>query len=391
MVSERPRQFLFFCLIVFFGMLYFILYHIEYDDPMEIALSSSDFPLDAISSSISDFNDDSYIDQSYLVNESSHILNNIQEGNMIVVLQDIDKADIRPRTDQSQHQIFFIETSHPEGANLELNERKACAIESAAFMHPNHKIFVIIAGNTTIDLSSNRSGTYVNLVNQYKNIFFRSMDPIEFMKGTPLENFHKWQLLKGSQNYNVYLADILRLVALWKYGGLYFDTDVVVLKNFEDLGENYLCVSSYYLLMSGTMQFSSNGFGHEVVEAFLKNAVNEFTTRAWASNGPSLVTRVMKRVCKANNTVQMNVQSCKGIKILRKTVFLPIDYTQHKWYFDPARAEKTVRKTKNSYTAHIFNHMNAKIELKTSEGAAYVRLAETHCPHVYEKLGEYFQ
>lgn len=394
MVSERPRQFFFLCLIAVFGLIYFILYHIESNKHCDVVIEIvlQDIPTETesqwfpTSSSVSYFNDD-----------PNHIQEDVQlpdpvmpSDDHIILLPDIDQADIRPRPNESAHQIFFLETSHPEGANLELNERKACAIESAAFMHPNHKIFVMVAGNTTIDLRSNYSKTYINLVMEYPNVFFRSMDPVEFMKDTPLETFHKWRLLNKSKNYNVYLADILRLVALWKYGGLYLDTDVVVLRNFETLGENYLCIASPYLLMSGTMQFSSEGFGHEVVAAFLKNAVNEFNANSWASNGPSLVTRVMKRICKAKNTPQMNTESSNGIRILSKPAFLPVDYSNHKWYFNPAIGEKVVRKMKKAYTAHIFNHKNSKIQLRASERSAYVLLAEQYCPNVYKNLGEYF-
>lgn len=36
------------------------------------------------------------------------------------------------------------------------------------------------------------------------------------------------------------MSDILRLTVLYKYGGLYFDTDVVVLKNMDELPANFL-------------------------------------------------------------------------------------------------------------------------------------------------------
>lgn len=308
----------------------------------------------------------------------------------IFLLKNIDEGKIRPTPDQSSRQIFFLETSHPEGAHLQLNERKACAIESAAYMHPNHKIFVLIIGNTTIDFNSKGSKNYKNLIRNYPNIFFRRLDIHEFMTDTPLESFHKWKVLNQSKNYNVYLADILRLVALYKYGGLYFDTDVVVLKNFENLGENYMCIASHYLLMSGTFQFSSVGVGHETVEAFLKNALNQFNGNTWGSNGPLLVTRVMKRICNAKNTEMMNAKSCNGINILSRKTFLPISYQNFMYYFDPKYGSSVMRIVRNAYTAHIFNHMNHHIQLKTSEKAGYVRLAEKFCPVVYKNLAEYF-
>lgn len=421
MIPERPRQFFFFCLTAIFVFLYLILYHIESDNYWVTEITSYDDT--STWHSNRSFNDEYeaiYGDQSRVdydpkstetksaevgtllqitdvqkdlpdsVHNDVEISNDLQNDNNIIVFENIYEASVRPTANESSRQIFFIETSHPEGANLELNERKACAIESAAFHHPNYKIYVIIAGKTTIDLNSNWSRTYKNLVDNYPNVFFRSMIPHEFMRDTPLANFHKWRQLNRSKNYNVYLADILRLVALYKYGGLYFDTDVVVLRNFEDLGENYLCSASHYLLMSGTMLFSAKDFGHHVVGSFLKNAANEFNARDWASNGPTLVTRVMKRICNATNTNRMNVESCKGIKILPRNIFLPVPYKQHLRYFAPKWGPFVLRVVKDSYTAHIFNHMNGHLKLKTSERAGYVMLAEKHCPHVYENLGEYF-
>lgn len=41
------------------------------------------------------------------------------------------------------------------------------------------------------------------------------------------------------------MSDITRLYALFHYGGIYLDTDVEVIKSFNDILENKSCILGY--------------------------------------------------------------------------------------------------------------------------------------------------
>lgn len=302
------------------------------------------------------------------------------------LLQDVDRADIIPQRDSSSKQIFFIETSHPEGGYLNINAREACAIESAALMHPDYKIFVLFAGRIAIDANNNCSIMINNMFKEYHNIHFRRINPMEFSKNSPMESFFKTDKIKSSKHLPTHLADILRLVTLYKYGGLYFDLDVVVVKSLAELGENFLGASTNKMLMSGTLQLSGNGIGHEFAEACLKDIAKHYRGGTWAGNGPDVVTRGMQKFCETVWVDQMTADQCKGLRALPKKTFLPIWYPSHKIYFAPSYARLAYKLVENSYTAHIFNHMNYHLKLFKGGRAPYLTLAEKYCPVVYDTL-----
>lgn len=309
----------------------------------------------------------------------------ISNGNL---LQDIDTGEIVPNRDQSAKQIFFVETSHPEGGFLEINPREACAIESAAKMHPEYLIYVLFAGRIAIDLNGNSTKIVRNLLEANKNVHFRRLDVVKFAEGTPMEVFFKSGRYKNSKHLPTHLADILRLVTLWKYGGLYFDLDVVVIKNHAELGESFLVKSLNRMLMSGTMQFGGHGIGHTFVEDCLKDLVKHFRGGSWAGNGPDLVTRRMQALCGTRILTEMTEERCQGMKVLEMKLFLPIWYPSHKMYFASSYSNKVFKMVENSYTAHIFNHMNHHLKLRKGWKAGYLNLAEKYCPVVYGTLDD---
>jgi len=68
----------------------------------------------------------------------------------------------------------------------------------------------------------------------FKNLIdFRIYDPIEESKGTPMEgNFNH---LKAT-DFKYYLkSDLLRLLALYNYGGIWIDMDIILLRDFKPL------------------------------------------------------------------------------------------------------------------------------------------------------------
>ncbi|XP_063709148.1 lactosylceramide 4-alpha-galactosyltransferase-like [Culicoides brevitarsis] len=305
-------------------------------------------------------------------------------------LQDVDTATdgVIPARNSSAYQIFFLETSYPEGGFLNITPREACAVESAAKMHPHHNIYLLFVGNITINSALNCTKIVKNVLRDNPNVFLRKLDYVEFSKGTPMEDFFKKNKnFKESKFFKTHLADMLRLITLYKYGGLYFDLDVVVLKNFEELGENFVARAEGPFMMSGTLQFSSKGIGHIFAENCLKDLAKHYRPGIWGAQGPELITRQMKRICGVNSVNDMTVERCKGIKIFERSKFLPVPYTNHKKYFAPKLTARMVKHVeKSSFTAHIFSKMNRHFKLFKGDKAAYLSLAEKYCPVVYNTL-----
>lgn len=337
---------------------------------------------------------------SYLIEPTQKIEENKSEPQAtehpqpkIEFLEDIDIAENQPNNNRSSRQIFFLDTSTPDGGILKLGARESCSIESAAKYHPNHIIYVLVTGETKIDHNNASSKYYKILKENFKNVLFRSFDPINFTIATPVEDFFRSGKHRNSMFYETHLADILRLVVLWKYGGLYFDLDVVVLKNFDKLGEDYLGKANEFVLMSGTMQFSGTGIGHTVADLSLRRLTKDFNGKGWGSNGPKLITKVMTSICGgAEMAKNMYEQNCHGMHFLLNKKFIPVRHYDHQLYFNEKSSGQVLARIRRygAFTAHLFHHMTQNIELKKSSTCAYNKLAIYHCPKVFMSVDEYF-
>lgn len=60
-------------------------------------------------------------------------------------------------------------------------------------------------------------------------------------------------------------SDLLRLMTLYRFGGIYMDLDVVMQKTFENVGLNFIAAESKLSLGNALMSFTQAGFGHEIL------------------------------------------------------------------------------------------------------------------------------
>lgn len=78
-----------------------------------------------------------------------------------------------------------------------------------------------------------------NLKNFKDYIDFRIYNPVEEAKNTPLENRIDKILAKDKKYY--LQSDLLRLLVLYKYGGIWIDMDIILLRDFKPiLDQEYL-------------------------------------------------------------------------------------------------------------------------------------------------------
>jgi len=105
---------------------------------------------------------------------------------------------------------------------------KRC-LESIYFHHPDARVKVW-SNTLNLDIFTEFSeGGYSIVVQRY--------DLQQLVKGTLAEKWvEKIDLWKGHPHFYSHLTDLLRIVILYKYGGLYTDTDVIFVKSMEPLG-----------------------------------------------------------------------------------------------------------------------------------------------------------
>lgn len=93
--------------------------------------------------------------------------------------------------------------------------------------------------------------------------------------------------------FSVFVS-IFRYLTLWKYGGIYLDTDVVVIKSLEDLPPNIAGAESVDDIAAGVFKFSSTGFGHKMVGDCLNYLKTHFDPYAWSESSVGVISRYQR-------------------------------------------------------------------------------------------------
>jgi len=126
----------------------------------------------------------------------------------------------------TDNSIFFMETScnHKNGVHLTL--RQGCAIESAAKLNLNLKVFVLFVAPSFV----NNKSRVINSLSALKNVYLRHIDFVKYSHNTPLQEFVASGKMFNSQWPVSHTSDLLRFLTLWKFGGTYMDLDVVLMK-----------------------------------------------------------------------------------------------------------------------------------------------------------------
>lgn len=163
---------------------------------------------------------------------------------------------------KNQENGFFIESIHST-----LTVRQACAVESLAFLNPNLKIYVLFLIGQ-VDSSSIIMQT---LLKNYPNIRFIKVDFNEFVAGTPMERWNYCSDWKSGPHHVAHLSDGLRYLTLYKFGGYYFDLDVIQSRPVTDY-RNFIATEDNEVISIGAMHADKN---HPIfqmaVEEFVSN------------------------------------------------------------------------------------------------------------------------
>ncbi|XP_034475291.1 lactosylceramide 4-alpha-galactosyltransferase-like [Drosophila innubila] len=160
------------------------------------------------------------------------------KGNESIILGDVLLSDIKPTPGRT---IFFLETKCQSPDSdlkyiMNLTARQACSIKSAALNNPNFQVFVIFANPKVTD----KENRFINVIQSYKNVHLRQLNIWRYAKDTPVEDW----VLRNNMFLSIYptehTSDLLRLLTLYRFGGIYMDLDVVVLRSLENVPLNYL-------------------------------------------------------------------------------------------------------------------------------------------------------
>nr|VDD05541.1 unnamed protein product [Brassica oleracea] len=176
------------------------------------------------------------------------------------------------------------------------------------------------------------------------------------------------------------LSNLARLAILYKYGGVYLDTDFIVTRSFKGVQNSIGAQTvvegdskNWTRLNNAVLVFEKE---HPLVYSFMEEFATTFDGNRWGHNGPYLVSRVVKR---AQETIG---NSCT---VLPPVAFYPFNWIDIQRLFQTPRSsnETTLLKAdliklnRISYGLHLWNKITKK--LKIEKGSAIDIIISDHC------------
>ncbi|KAL9452556.1 hypothetical protein AB3S75_008359 [Citrus x aurantiifolia] len=175
------------------------------------------------------------------------------------------------------------------------------------------------------------------------------------------------------------LSNLLRLTLLYKFGGIYLDTDVIVLKNLSKLRNTIGAqtvdseTKNWTRLNNAVLIFDKN---HPLLHKFIQEFTLTFDGNKWGHNGPYLVSRVVARV---------NGRPGFNFTVLPPSAFYPVDWRRVRSFFLGPRNEqhsKLLHKkleliNRQSFTVHLWNRQSKL--LKVEDGSIVNHLILASC------------
>ncbi|XP_049773475.1 lactosylceramide 4-alpha-galactosyltransferase-like [Schistocerca cancellata] len=267
--------------------------------------------------------------------------------------------------------IFFIETT----CAIEdvpwsgLRPRQACAVESAVRHNPGRPVYVLHTCEAPIlGLSLPAGATAVHVTLE------------EFLRDTPLyTTLIEYAALANSAWPVHHASDVMRVIALWKYGGLYLDLDFVVLRNLSELGEDWAGAEDNITVANSAMHMSAQpgSAGQEMAEALIETLQTDFDGQQWMYNGGGHLTRLLFIRCNVPSVVAMT--NCRGFRVLATELLFPVHYSHWERYFWEEEAEGVLADARNAYAVHVWNKFSGEADI-VPQNSAYGMLARQNCP-----------
>ncbi|KAF8796923.1 Lactosylceramide like protein [Argiope bruennichi] len=295
---------------------------------------------------------------------------NIKCGANTKLLETIDHIECI-----EENPIFFLETSN----SPRISARGSCAVESAAKHHPDRQVRVLFSSPTVLDLTD----PFMKSLTQLSNVQLLRMDMALLVEDTPLWHWYKKGKWKSSPFRTVHVSDALRLSIIWKYGGIYLDTDVVVLRSLSHL-HNTTTTDNGKNLGSAFLAFEPY---HPLLQATITDFATSYTPSDFASNGPVLLDKHFKQRCHVElvDELYKGGENTCDVDVLPYKSTYPIDYNDWREYFKP---QETLNETAfdSCFIIHVWNYLSHGGMLVVGQNSLYEVVMKRHCPKVYELI-----
>ena len=174
------------------------------------------------------------------------------------------------------------------------------------------------------------------------------------------------------------LSNLIRLVILYKYGGIYVDADFIMIKPFKGLrnvigAQKENLVYKNWTLNTAVLVFDKS---HPLLLRFIEEFAVNFNGSKWGHNGPYLVTRVVEKVQEEDDL---------NLTVLPQRAFYPVNWTAIGEWFQKPKNKDELRWVRDrlmelrgqTYGVHLWNKVSGKLAIQ--RGSVIARLISQHC------------
>ncbi|KAE8697711.1 hypothetical protein F3Y22_tig00110610pilonHSYRG00138 [Hibiscus syriacus] len=262
---------------------------------------------------------------------------------------------------------------------VSFGRREILAVESVFKAHPNGCLMIL---SRTMD-SPQGYAVLKPLIDLGFNVRAVTPDFRFLLDNTPAEAWFD-NIRSGKKDPGVIplaqnLSNLMRLAVLYKYGGIYLDTDFIVVNSFKGLKNTIGAQSidsttkNWTRLNNAVLVFDKK---HPLLFEFIEEFALTFDGNKWGHNGPYMVSRVVHRV---------EGRPGYNFTIVPPVAFYPVDWIKIVKLFKMPknRAESRSVEAKlhqlngKSYGVHLWNKQSSKLVVE--EGSVMGRIISEHC------------
>uniref|UniRef100_A0A182IQ12 Alpha 1,4-glycosyltransferase domain-containing protein n=1 Tax=Anopheles atroparvus TaxID=41427 RepID=A0A182IQ12_ANOAO len=283
--------------------------------------------------------------------------------------------------------VYFIESSGPFRPVVTIEPRYACAIEAAARANPRKNIIVLLATWMDFTEADHLQIPDLRTLLSFRNVHFRWLDLERFALGTQVDAVIKSKLLYDRPDGVAFLSEILRMVLLFKFGGIYLDLDVVTLKPLEFYHPNFFGARTQDSADTSVMGLQRGDIGRSFAYDYLT-----FTKDLLEINpnctGTTLLTNKLLAFCEKVTVQEIVDRGCFGqLEVFSPNLFHPFDETNVSEMFDASKLHLVKDKIADSMAVHMHHHHSRGLKIDPNGETGYEMIAKTYCPSVYQDHG----
>ncbi|KAL6197458.1 hypothetical protein ACLB2K_033066 [Fragaria x ananassa] len=249
-----------------------------------------------------------------------------------------------------------------------LGNRELLAVESVFKSHPNACLVIV-----SKSLDSNKG---LEILKPFLDLGYRVMaiapDFDYLFHNTPAEawfiGLRKGDVRPGGVSIGQNLSNVLRLALLYKFGGIYLDTDVIVLRSLSKM-KNVIGAQTvdfqtgnWSRLNNAVLVFDKN---HPLLFNFIQEFALTFDGNKWGHNGPYLVSRVVSRISRTPNPGF-------NFTVVTPSAFYPVHWSQIQSIFrgpkDDVPSKWLLTKLQHirshSFALHLWNSQSRRLKVQ---------------------------